>query len=130
MSSNSQDVYDIYFKPEDGYVTMNWKGYATSEQFRQGTEIMLNLLIENRATKVLADVEDMVIIGQDDQQWMETQFLPRAIKFGFKAIALVKPKNYFNKVAVETISYKVDKDKLAINFFDTVEEAKEWLTGA
>ena len=69
----------------------------------------------------------MVLIGTEDQQWLNTHFLPRAIKFGFKAIAIIKPDHYFNKVAVESVSYKVEKDKLAINFFDNTSEAKEWL---
>jgi ribonuclease HII len=76
---------------------------------------------------VLADLKEMVLIGREDQEWLDTQFLPRAIKFGFKAIAIIKPDHYFNKVAVESISYKVDKDKLAINFFDNIADAKDWL---
>ncbi len=69
----------------------------------------------------------MKIIAMEDQQWLNEEFLPRATKFGFKAIAIIKPDHYFNKVAVETISYKVDKDKLTINFFDNTKEAREWL---
>jgi hypothetical protein len=120
-------VYNIYFDEEAGCVVMEWNGYATSEQFKQGTELMLNTLIQNNSNKVLADVKDMVLIGMEDQQWLDTQFLPRAVKFGFKAIAIIKPDSYFNKVAVESISYKVDKGKLAINFFDNVADAKNWL---
>lgn len=121
------NVYTIYYEPNLGCVVMEWDGYATSNEFREGTEIMLNTLVKNDCHKVLADIKDMVLIGMDDQQWLETQFLPRAIRFGFRACAIVKPSNYFNKVAVETVSYKVDKEKLLINFFDTLEEAKDWL---
>src|SRR5687767_688828 len=121
------DIYNIYFDKEAGCVVMDWDGYATSEQFKQGTELMLNILIENKSSKVLADVKDMVLIGMEDQNWLDTQFLPRAVKFGFKAIAIIRPDNYFNKVAIESISYKVDKEKLAINFFDNTEDAKKWL---
>jgi ribonuclease HII len=120
-------VYNIYFNEEINTVVMEWDGYATSDQFKEGTELMLNTLIENKAVKVLADIKDMVLIGTEDQQWLHSSFLPRAIKFGFKAIAIIKPDSYFNKVAVESISYKVDSDKLLINFFDNVNEAKEWL---
>jgi len=108
-------------------VVMEWDGYATSSQFKEGTELMLNTLIQTNSFKVLADIKDMILIGMEDQQWLHDHFLPRAIKFGFKAIAIIKPDSYFNKVAVDSISYKVDKDKLSINFFDNVEEAKEWL---
>ena len=126
MEANTE-TYNIYFDETINAVIMEWDGYATSGQFKEGTELMLNTLIQNNAFKVLADIKDMVLIGMEDQQWLDTHFLPRAMKFGFKAIAIIKPDSYFNKVAVESISYKVDKDKLAINFFDNVEEAREWL---
>src|SRR5436190_1953329 len=90
-------------------------------------ERMLNTLIQNNCSKVLADIKDMKIIAMEDQQWLNEEFLPRATTFGFKAIAIVKPDYYFNQVAVETISYKVDKEKLTINFFDNIDDAKAWL---
>jgi len=121
------DIYNIYFDKDLNAVVMKWNGYATSDQFREGTELMLNVLIQNNGSKVLADIRDMVLIGMDDQKWMESNFLPRAIKFGFKEIAIIKPTSYFNKVAVETISYKVDKEHLIINFFDSLEDGRKWL---
>ena len=122
-------TYNIYFDREMEAVVMEWHGYATSRQFKEGTELMLNTLIKNNGSKVLADIRDMTLIGMEDQQWINEVFLPRATKFGFKAIAIIKPLSYFNKIAVETISYKVDKDKLIINFFDDLGDAKEWLKG-
>jgi hypothetical protein len=123
----AEKVYDIYFDQNENYVVMQWNGYATSRQFREGTELMLNTLIRNKATKVLADIRSMKIIGMDDQQWLEKDFIPRAVKFGFQALAIIQPTAYFNKVAVETVSYKVDKEKLSISFFDNVTSAKDWL---
>jgi hypothetical protein len=107
---------------------MEWSGYATSSQFREGTELMLESVKENNSTKVLADIRDMTIIGMDDQQWLEKDFLPRAIAAGFKTLAIIWPVSYFNKVAIETISYKVDKEKLTISFFDNQRSAKEYLS--
>lgn len=126
MEANTE-IYNIYFDKEINSVVMEWDGYATSKQFKQGTELMLNTLIQNNCSKVLADIKDMKIIAMEDQQWLNEEFLPRATLFGFKAIAIVKPDYYFNQVAVETISYKADKDKLTINFFDNIEDAKAWL---
>lgn len=126
METNTE-TYNIYFDETINAVVMEWDGYATSAQFKEGTELMLNTLIKHNCFKVLADIKDMVLIGMEDQHWLEQQFLPRAIQFGFKKIAIIRPEHYFNKVAVENISYKVDKEKLTINFFDNVEEAREWL---
>ncbi len=125
--STLEKTYDIHFNETLNTVIMEWNGYATSGQFREGTELMLNPLIQSKCAKVLADVRNMTIIGMEDQQWMETNFLPRAIKFGFKKAAIITPISYFNKIAVENISYKVDKEKLWIHFFDSLEEGTEWL---
>jgi len=121
------DVYHVYFDESNGLVTMQWKGYATSQQFREGTELMLDALTRNNSSRVLADIREMVLIGQEDQHWLENNFLPRAITSGFKKIAIVRPESYFNKVAVENISYNVDKEKLMIHFFDNTADAIQWL---
>jgi hypothetical protein len=106
---------------------MQWDGYSTSAEFRQGTELMLNTLIQHKANYVLADIKNMVLIGREDQEWLEKEFLPRAMNFGFGGLAIVRPNSYFNKVAIESISYKIDKEKLPISLFDNVNDAKLWL---
>ncbi|MBV9989060.1 MAG: STAS/SEC14 domain-containing protein [Chitinophagaceae bacterium] len=127
METKQPKIYDIYYDAAKNFVVMRWNGYATSAQFREGTEYMLQVLTAHGASKVLADIRDMVLIGMEDQHWLDTDFLPRAIAAGFRAIAMVKPLHYFNKVAVETVSYKVDREKLAISFFENPEEAEAWL---
>jgi len=123
----TEEVYHIYFEKDLEAVVMEWNGYSTSVQFREGTELMLRTLVENKCAKVLADIRNMTLIGMEDQHWLETDFLPRAIASGFRAIAIITPVAYFNKVAVETISYKVDKAKLVISYFDNRKSAEEWI---
>jgi hypothetical protein len=125
--SEQRSVYRIYYEPSDGWVVMDWDGYATSAQFREGTELMLKTLLEHGAHKVLADARDMILISQEDQKWLENSFLPRAIDRGFKAVALIKPVSYFNAVAIESVSYKVHKRDFLIRIFDNQEEARDWL---
>src|SRR6187399_2486571 len=93
---------NIYFDADQNCVVMEWDGYATSAQFRQGTELMLETLQKHETKKVLANIKNMVLIGMEDQLWMEQDFLPRAIQHGFSAIAIIRPDHYFNKVAVES----------------------------
>jgi hypothetical protein len=120
-------VYNVFYDELSKYVVMQWQGYATSNEFREGTELMLNTLISNRSSTVLADITRMVLISQEDQRWLENNFLPRAMRFGFKKIALIRPNSYFNKVAVETITGKIDRDKLSYEIFDSIEDATAWL---
>ena len=120
-------IYRIYLGQGQDYVTMEWKGYANSAQFREGTERMLEELTRHKVHKVLGNIRDMVLISAEDQQWLQDVFLPRAIHQGFKAIALVRPVHYFNKVAVESVAYKVQDESLKIRMFNELSEAIEWL---
>lgn len=122
------EVYNIHFDERIDAVVMKWKGYATSQDFKEGTELMLNMLIKNNTFKVLADVRDMVLIAREDQEWLINVFLPRAMEFGFKVIAIVQPGQYFNKVAIESIAQKIDKRRLSLQLFDNPENAVEWLS--
>ena len=126
--TTTSNAYDVYFDKDLDAVVMKWTGYTNSGEFREGTELMLNTLIKNNCEKVLADIKDMTLIGSDDQQWLEHTFLPRAIRFGFKRLAMIKPSSYFNKVAVESISGKIDRKNLTVGYFDTLEEAIAWLS--
>lgn len=125
--NTAPQVYNIYFNSHLDAVVMEWDGYANSRQFREGTEEMLRILRQFKASRVLGDIADMVLIGMEDQKWLEEDFLPRAISAGFRTIAMVRPSSYFNKVAVESVSYKIDKEKLDIQFFSNREEAEDWL---
>ena len=105
FEEKKMETYRIWYDAQAGIVRMHWKGYANSQQFREGTRRMLEVLKEAKATVVLGDITDMILISQDDQQWLIENFLPVAIDAGFRAIALLKPQHYFNKVAVETIVF-------------------------
>jgi hypothetical protein len=128
IMKTSAQVYNIYYDASSECIVMDWNGYATSEQFRQGTEEMLQLLIRYKVHKVLADSFDMVLISSADQDWIYNNFLPRAIDKGFKAIALVRPESYFNYVALESLNYRIGNDKISIRMFDKIDDAKHWLS--
>jgi hypothetical protein len=122
-----QEVYKVWFDPEQGCVRMQWEGYATSAQFRAGTELMYETLVKHGAFKVFGDIKNMVLIGQEDQSWLLHEFLPRAIEAGCRAFALVKPDSYFNKIAVETVNKNIGNDLVQIRMFETREDAFAWL---
>jgi hypothetical protein len=121
------ETYHIQFDPAINAVVMEWNGYSNSNEFREGTEFMLNTMIQHKTSKVLALLKDMTLIGSEDQVWLEKQFLPRAVKFGFKTIAIVRPQSHFNSVAIESVKEKANGMNLSINIFNTTDEAIELL---
>lgn len=124
---DTSKVYSVSYDTELKTVLGIWKGYATSKQFREGSEALLTSIIQNQAKLMLVDLKEMVIIGKDDQDWMDKSYIPQLIEEGLKAVAVVQPAYYFNKVAVESIIFNINKQLLHVNYFKSIEEAKDWL---
>jgi hypothetical protein len=119
----------IDYDPEIPCVVMIWKGYATSAAFREGNARVLSEITARRASKLLGDVTDFVLIGAEDQTWLNEVWIPRAMHAGLRKVALVQPSFYFNRVAIDTVAQKLDRDRVELGFFDNRDAAKAWLKG-
>ena len=108
-------------------VVMIWKGYATSAAFREGNARVLAEITGRHASKLLGDVTDFVLIGAEDQAWLNEVWIRRAMHAGLRKVALVQPSFYFNRVAIDSVAQKLDRDRVELGFFDNRETAKDWL---
>ena len=108
-------------------VTMTWKGYATSREFREANERVLGVLTERKAHRLLGDIEEFVLIGSEDQNWLSTDWIPRAVQAGLRRVALLTPVFYFNRVAVESVGQRLDPEALALRHFTDRDAARAWL---
>jgi hypothetical protein len=125
-----RSVCEITYDPEIPCVVMIWQGYATSREFRAANEDILKVLIDNKATKLLGDISRFVLIGAEDQAWLNHNWIPRAIAAGLRTVALVQSSYYFNRVAVETVGQRIDPASLVLSYFGDIVAAREWLHSA
>jgi hypothetical protein len=107
---------------------MAWKGYATSRQFRDSNEKVLDALRERRVSSLLADVREFILIGAADQQWLTEDWIPRATAVGLRRVAMIAPDFYFNRVAVDTVARQLNPDAVAFRYFSDREAATLWLS--
>jgi hypothetical protein len=122
--------FSVDYDVEIPAVVMTWKGYATSAVFRAANEQVLQTIADRRAKKLLGEITEFVLIGADDQDWLNSVWLPKAMEAGLRFAALVQPSFYFNRVAVENVVKKLDPTQLQVAYFGTREEAAAWLTSA
>jgi hypothetical protein len=108
-------------------VVMVWRGYHTSESFREKNEQVLALIRETRATRILCDIERFVLISSADQIWLNGDWLPRAMVAGLRFCAMVTPVYLFNQVAVQSVMDRIDERVLRVDFFDSASAARLWL---
>ncbi len=105
---------------------LQWHGYATGSQFRRVGESQIELMKEHSLTKVLSDNREMKIVSMEDQEWTMYNWLPRALKTGYNACAIITSTDYFSRIAMENVASKIG-DQLTIRYFDDIEQAVEWL---
>lgn len=122
--------FSVSYDVEIPCVVMSWRGYATSAVFRAANEQVLAEIAARRAGKLLGDVTDFVLIGAEDQAWLNEDWIPRAMDAGLRTCALVQPSFYFNRVAIESVAQKLDRARLQLGFFDAREAARAWLKQA
>jgi hypothetical protein len=119
--------FHLSFDAEVPCLVMAWHGYHTSSSFRVHNEEVLALLAERRATRILCDIRDFILIHGSEQDWLTHDWLPRAMALGLRTCAIVTPLYYFNRVAVETVAGRVDQNALQIKYFETEQAARCWL---
>ena len=113
--------------PDIPALVFTWKGILPSPAFREVHHKALQLIRENKITKILGDTTNMKTMGSEDIAWMNSFWMPSAIEAGFRQGAIVESNNTFNRMTVNAVVEKVKPEEATFNFFDSYEAARFWL---
>ncbi len=108
-------------------VVMQWKKFVEGESFRKGLDTGLKLVEEKHAKRWLADLRKLGVVTQEDQQWSNEDWFPRAINSSLQYMAIIVPENIIAKWSVDRIMTKVEGASLLTHYFDNTDKAMEWL---
>lgn len=107
---------------------VQWRGRAKSAHIRYIHEHLLRLIEKHRVSKILGDDAALVAIPAVDEQWIVSDWMPRAMAAGLKAAASKRPERHTAWASVKRIQTAVP-DGLSCRTFETLGEAKKWLRG-
>lgn len=108
-------------------VVMNWHGFAEGEAFREGLDAGLELVKEKGARNWLADLRELGAVDQDDQEWSNEEWFPRALETSLTNMAIVQPESVIANMSVDNIMQEVGDGAITTHYFDDREDAEEWL---
>lgn len=117
----------INYSTTDKYITIQWFGFPRSNDFREACNMVVDFMIKFKTGKLLTDNRKAKIFSVNDQKWLNSEWLPNAIKAGYYCSATLINDDVFVKTAVNNISSKRDQKTIKSKLFTNENDAIIWL---
>ncbi len=98
-----------------------------SHFLRTGLDRGVELLERYKATKWLSDNREVEPHSLEDGEWINNDWLPRAVKAGWKYWGLVVPNGIAAKMNMDEFVNAFYEQGLWVAVFTNVDEAMQWL---
>lgn len=122
------DVVRIWINKSKRLGKAEWRGFLTSEQFRENGLRCVKLCEEEKLECWLADQRTMRAIRQQDLQWAALELLPIMLATPLRRMAIIVSVDIFNNMAMEQLYKRAGSlGNLVIKEFEKEDEALAWL---
>ena len=103
-------------------------GFLTPDEFKTVANQLLGILETKRLKKQLNDIKQMKVLKPEVQEWLNTDWCPRAQKIGLKYFAFVVPDDIFGKMSMDGANKNAQNAfGMEIQYFNNLDAAKNWL---
>jgi hypothetical protein len=103
-----------------------WKGFATSEQFRAALLTGVRAIRERHVVGYVSDARKAKTLVPADEQWARDVWLPQVVAAGLKRMAIVTAPTGLAKVMYEDAAADMDGQGFSMRLFDSVPAATVW----
>ncbi len=130
----------IELKNEGGYVFLiietdkmnnwlyyKWRGFLLIEELKKGYNKILEILESQKLHKALADHANIVGPWNEANDWLVSEWTPKANKLGLKYLAINTAGDLFSNISLELFLINNKNSHYTTQVFDSLEEAKSWL---
>jgi hypothetical protein len=126
--SAHQPDHAVFFEPTLDAVVVEWQP-DNLESFPLVLEYVLQLMQLHHTGKILAKVTSLTLSPDQQLNWFERDWLPRALRAGYKAFAAVGSISLLSELIISPSATQVQGQGVKVSFFKTLPEAQEWLRG-
>ena len=123
----SNDFCKIFYESKNRYLHIKWFGFPRSIDFREACNMAIDLMVKYKTWKFLTDNRDAKVFSVSDQKWLNSEWLPNAIKAGYTCSATLTNDDIFVKTAIKNIANKRDQNIITTKLFTNEDEAIAWL---
>lgn len=121
----SSPVLSLDFDAIKKVLTQDWKGYATSAQFREGIDKTVDYVNSGAVAYIISNTSNQRPVGPEDSKYAAS-VMPKLFASGVKAMAFVIPQNVITKLALSSFAREQGMPP-NVRYFDNLAEAEKWL---
>ncbi len=103
----------------------NWKGFASSANFREAINVSLKLFEQGGYEKIISNTKEFSLVKKEDTDWVAQVVTPQMVKQGLRYMAFIVPTNVFAQITVDNFKEEANK-VVSIRYFDKSEAAIAW----
>lgn len=118
---------EVWYEPDNQLGAILWKAPCTTEQYREAFVALINQQYKTKISLFLSDVRKQGVVAPDNRKWFEIEALPKAVRNGLKAAAVIVSANPFKKYYLNVIIKTINKFNIPLKLFSKEDDARKWL---
>jgi hypothetical protein len=125
-----EDIFEYHYEPQYKLSLQIWKNYVSEQDVVAIFKYLAQFAFEHRQT-IVGSLSDLSLIAGDisgANKWLLREYMPNAVKYGFRFAATVRPEDFFVELAIEDIIIIAKDVGYNAQYFNDFEEAYQWLT--
>jgi hypothetical protein len=124
---NAPGIASVKWDGAGATVIVEWEGWANSAEFAAMLDAGVQALNDHGGSRWLADCRLQKVLIPADQERAGRDWLPRALAAGLKRFAVIPPASGLARANLKDSLSAIPSTMMEIGYFDTVEQAREWL---
>lgn len=120
----------LKYSHELGCSIIEYHGLINHENYKLVMEKAYDLIIKEKLSHWVSDLQDMKVIIPENQKWTNEEFLPKVLTTTkINKVAIIVGNDVFTHASMNKIRDEVSKANLPIKYFNNYGDIKEWFTG-
>jgi hypothetical protein len=127
---SEQEVFHYQYDPALKLAIQTWQNYIPDEDIIRVFQYLSQFAVQHKQL-IIASINNIEAVdGSFDgiREWLAQEYMPIAVKYGFRYTATVRPTDFYAQLALnEAESIPQDLGYTA-QYFDNYAEAYQWIT--
>lgn len=123
----SNSCCTVFYNAKINALALIWKQQPTSEQFRQIFNKSLEMVMLYNTPIWISEMKLQGEIAKPDAEWLINEIIPAAAQYGMKQIISILEPEQANDAYRQRLREGVPKKNVTIHFFQSSDEAEEWI---